>query len=181
VKTVLVDASSAILLFKADLFDILLQAYRVVMVSTVFQEVTVSGLPGFAYFCRKQENGQLHVIQVDTSGLPAAMKGLIRLGPGERDTIYAFASGRADFILLDDRKGAQYCRSNKIPHANALLCPKLLFFSGLLDAQRCKGAFKALLKIGYYSKDVICYACSCTGNELTDFLSEVETGPMGLN
>ena len=48
----IVDASSAIILFKAGLFGRLAQTYRLLMTASVLSEVTRSGYPGSEFFQR---------------------------------------------------------------------------------------------------------------------------------
>jgi len=106
-KTALIDASSAILLYKAELFEAVASAYDLAMAPAVFQEVTVA-----------------------------------------------------------DRMGAAY------PYINALLCPRILHWTGRLDRPHYLRAFDYLLKQGRYSFYVIEFAKKCNAQRLAFFMPE---------
>ena len=168
-KRALVDASSAILLYKADIFDAVAGVYRLSVVPAVLDEITVPGRSGadrFAdYFDAKR------VVLSESGGCNAAAAADTgNLDAGERDTILAFEERCADFIIIDDRKGAQYCRDRHLPYINALLCPKLLFLAGVIERQTCRSATDALIQNGRYSRSIISYAEKCSTKALTPFL-----------
>lgn len=167
-KAVLIDASSAILLYKAGLFDAVAAAYRLMMTPAVYQEVTVAGRNGadrFEAFCRSR--------RIEVTAKPERNDlddGLSSLGSGERETLLVYAVGGADFVILDDRKGVACCRSRGIPHINALLCPKILRWSGRLDRDAYTRAFAHLLDQGRYGSHVVEFAIECHRSRMCDFL-----------
>jgi predicted nucleic acid-binding protein len=164
---VLLDASSAILLHKADLLEAVTNAFAVYTVPSVFREITVAGRQGEAWFVQAlhMEKIRLHPVDEDTTG-NIHLNGL---GPGERNTLIAFALGTTRFIIIDDLKGVKTCRAMAIPHINALLCPKILFWTGRIDRQTCAASFDFLLKTGRYSTYVAEYARQCTAGQMTFF------------
>ncbi|MDA8141702.1 MAG: hypothetical protein M0036_23915 [Desulfobacteraceae bacterium] len=167
-KLVLVDASSAILLFKAALLERVAACYELTAVPAVYKEITVAGQPGALFFERMVSGGLLRVCGHER---PAALfQGFHTLGAGERDTMIAFFQYPINFVIMDDRKGASLCRSKKIPYINALLCPKILLFSGHADAGVCEEAFGRLLRIGRYSRWVREFAERAQRSDLELFL-----------
>ncbi len=168
-KTAVIDASSAILLFKADLLELMAAAFRLCVVPAVVQEITVAGRYGAAEFKAAAAAGLLEAVAPPRAdGLPR----LAALDKGERDTILAFEQGAADFIIMDDRKGALYCRSRRIPYINALLCPGVLGAAGYLDENAQSTAFDRVLRLGRYSRWVTDFARACTLRDLRRFLPD---------
>ena len=171
-KSVLIDASSAILLFKAELFVPLAEIYRVSVVPSVMEEVTVPDRPGTLFFQEMVSKGLMTVEPVDMP-LKADPK-LSTLDRGERDTMIAFDQIKANFIIIDDRKGALWCRSRNVPYVNALLCTKLLWLSGRLNEENHLCRFEQLLQIGRYSRWVVDFAQCCDKKDLDPFLPNQE-------
>jgi hypothetical protein len=168
-KRALIDASSAILLYKAALFEAVASAYDLAMAPAVFQEVTVADRPGAAHFDAACRLGRIDVPCGCIEPRQALLGGL---GAGERETLCIYAAGGVDFVILDDRKGANYCRSQSIPYINALLCPKILHWAGLLDRPACTRAFDYLLGQGRYSSHVIEFAKKCNHQRLAFFMPD---------
>jgi len=165
-KTGLIDASSAILLYKANLFTAVSAAYRLKVAPAVLKEITVVKRKGASFFRRAFDTGSLFPAEPgpepDASNLPA-------LGEGERETLMAFRNDQGDFVIIDDGRGAAACRTDAIPYINALLCPKLLHWAGALDRGACDAAFNTILAVGRYSKQVVDYVETCTPDMLSGF------------
>ncbi|MCP4692531.1 MAG: hypothetical protein GY859_31090, partial [Desulfobacterales bacterium] len=117
-KKVLIDASSAILLFKADLFENLLRLYNVRVADAVYDELNVSGRDGSEAFRNYRLNGNLSVCDgKNTKTTPSKeFPDVSFLHGGERETIRQYIQGGGSFIIIDDYKGARYCRDYKIPY-----------------------------------------------------------------
>jgi len=169
-KRALIDASSAILLHKAGLFDTMVSAYRLMMTPAVCREVTVEGRRGAAHFKDALRRGCINIVQAPTEAYGDS--GLSRLGAGERDTLCAYRGGGVDFVILDDRKGVAFCRSGAIPHINALLCPKILHWAGHLDRSARARAIACLLDEGRYGRYVIDFAMKSDVQRLRVFLPD---------
>ena len=169
-KTALIDASSAILLYKADLFDAVSSAYHLVMAPAVFQEVTVAGRQGAAHFDEVCRWGQIRIASGPIG--PYGEEKLSGMGAGERETLCMYDKGGVDFVILDDRKGASYCRSQTIPYINALLCPKILHWAGMIDGSAYIQALEHLLDQGRYSRQVVEFEIKCNHQELAFFMPD---------
>ena len=106
-KRVIVDSSSAILLYKTDLFRNLTDAYNVILPESVYHEISIDGYKGSKYFKSYYKDSKL------TLATPESDENYnIKLGKGERDSILLFYQDYGDFVILDDAKGAKFCRNN---------------------------------------------------------------------
>jgi hypothetical protein len=169
----LIDASSAILLFKAGLIAASCHAFHLLMTRSVFEEVAVPEQPG------AEDLRELTGRQPGISLLPdpaGALAGSIttdidRLHRGERDTLAHYLRGAARFVIIDDGRGVQVCRRHAIPHVNALLLPKLLFFADRLSAQQAHRYFTRIQSLGRYSGTVVARADAFKKGDLAYFLS----------
>lgn len=161
VKKPLVDSSSAILLYKAGLFERLTEIYQVMLTEVVFAELTCAGYPGAGVF---KESAVTLFCPVSAAGIDQS------LGKGERDTIAGYLQGFGDFVLIDDGSGARYCKEKGIPFINALLVPKVLFLAGIMEEAEQHGKRELLMNIGRYSRKVVEYAADCGRKELEPFI-----------
>lgn len=171
--TALIDASSAILLFKAGLIQSCCKAFRLHMTRSVFNEVTVKDRPG-AVDLREMacEQPGATVLEDPAGTLPDHAGDLLRLHRGERDTLHHFMNGAARFVIIDDGKGVQACRRHGIPHVNALLCPKLLHFFHQMPEQQVPLFFNRISRLGRYSRDVVTWARMCGRSDLKFFIDQ---------
>ena len=167
-KRTLVDASSAILLSKTGLFRRLTEMYQVVMAEAVYGEITRTGYPGAAGFSAARCAGEIRVLSPGAARFPEAEA--LLSGLGERDTIRLFSRGDGDFIIIDDRKGAGFCRSVGIPYINALLFPRILMLAGELSEDECRRRTGDLLKNGRYSPKIVRVAAAVSQERLHRFL-----------
>ncbi|OQX08683.1 MAG: hypothetical protein BWK80_47885 [Desulfobacteraceae bacterium IS3] len=165
-KTILIDASSAILLFKCGLFQNLTETYQVIMTQAVYEEVTREGYPAAEEF---REYGIRNRIII--SPLNEGREAVPSLrGRGEQETVCRYLAGIGDFILIDDRKGAGCCRDKGIPYINALLVPRILFIARKISQADCCRKTAAIIRIGRYSEKIIAYAMNCPEQSVQFFL-----------
>lgn len=166
-KAVLVDSSSAILLYKTGLFDRLTACYQVRLAKAVYQELTHPGYPGARYFLEIKARQMIRLFSPPPGKPPRPLLGM---GAGEQRTLQGFLAGNGDFILIDDGKGASFCRKQGIPYINALLVPRLLYLGGRISLSEYQEKTGAILKIGWYSAAIIDYARFCPAGRLSFFL-----------
>ena len=171
-KKVLIDSSSAILLFKSGLFDRLINIFEVIISNSVYKELTIKALAGSNEFKNYIQNHKITVCRPQVDNLFSFHKAdsLLKLDAGEQDTILMFQKGNADFIMIDDGKGAGYCRQNQIPYINALLFPKILLFSDNISQTECRSSIELVIALGRYSREIIEYALRCDKENLEFFL-----------
>ena len=171
-KRGIIDASSAILLFKAGLFDELVGTYQIVLAKSVYQEVSRSGYPGARSFGRYYLNRQYEVCSVNRlkKTPPGYAAALSALGKGEKDTIMLFLNGDADFIIIDDGRGAGFCRDHLIPYINSLLVARILLLSRMISEDVFQKKIEMLTRAGRYSQKIIDYALTCPSQEMTLFM-----------
>ncbi len=168
-KTVLIDASSAILLYKAGWMMPLMENYRVGTGPAAFREMTVANYPGAISFSHWQQQAR---IALHTCGVPLADRpaNLQRLGPGERECIELYYQGAGDFILVDDGPAAAFCRREAIPYINALLVPRLLSPGADSRHPDVATAMQHINVTGRYARWIWDYARSCPPEDLAFFL-----------
>ncbi|MEZ4529362.1 MAG: hypothetical protein R2941_25920 [Desulfobacterales bacterium] len=174
-KTVLADASSLILLFRVGLFPALISFFRTVLAESVYGEVTVKGYPGAELFEKACADGHL---LVRSTGLDSAVRFPELLMPsqavkhGEGDTIRLWLAGEGDFLLMDDYKGAVFCRNHGIPYISAILFPRILRLTGHFSPDECAEKTDQIVRNGRYSKKIIAYARNCPDGALLFFSGE---------
>ncbi len=180
-KKVFIDASSAILLYKSDLFAPLLNAWQLIMSPEVFREITKTGYPGVAYFktLQKKTHDSAAPIIFREPG-PAdhplfAQKNFLAMDKGEKETIQIFCNSNGfkktgAFVLVDDGRAARLCHAQQIPFINALLVPKLFWYSGVMDQKTYLKKTTQLCELGRYSKKIIEMAGQFSRKELTYFI-----------
>jgi hypothetical protein len=168
-KSILIDASSAILLFKSGWMDPLMEHYRVGTGPAAFREMTVADYPGASAFRQWQQEERL---VLHAHCLPAVSVGTDRNGldPGERECITLFLSGIGMFVVIDDGPGAAFCRREAIPYVNALLIPRLLSPASATARANVKTAMQQIFAIGRYAPWVLEYALTCPSEDLMFFL-----------
>ncbi len=165
-RPVLIDASSAILLFKASIFEPVAAAYRLSAGGSVCRELTCDGYPGAETFRQAMEEGSLVCRPVATAAasLPSA------LHAGERDTLTLLLGGEGDFVIVDDREAALFCRRRGLPYINALLCPRILALAGRIAPEEVGEYMSRLLRVGRYGGEIIAFARTCDDERLLSFL-----------
>lgn len=170
---VFTDASSAILLYRSGLFPRAALAFSLILAGEVFREVSLDHYPGAVLFRRMAETGQIRIEETKSS-LPdcSALAGFAAMDRGEQDTLscyLAFKGKEKAFVLMDDGKGARFCDRHGIPFINALLVPKIFWYSGLMDENEAQHQMKVLLRIGRYSPRIMERANLLSAEDLAFF------------
>jgi hypothetical protein len=169
-RRVLIDSSSALLLYRAGILEHTLAAYRVVTSRRVLDELARGGREGAEDFLKYGTLGEIEVCHDFRCCLPD-----LPLRGGERDVVLLYLSGSAEFIIIDDGKAAGYCRQNRIPYMNALLVPKVFIQSGRLDEPAGLKAFEDLVRLGRYAQWVLQFARGAARSDLEFFLDRPYT------
>jgi predicted nucleic acid-binding protein len=149
-KSFISDSSSLILLAKSDLLSLLCKNARIFITQTISEEIRFNSKDsqliqdliskGEITVKRMQEKRK------EESGLP------VSLGKGERTALALFKDIEIDYLLLDDKKAAIYCRKNSIPYINALLIPHYLRNREVIDDQMMEERIELLNRIGRYAR-----------------------------
>jgi hypothetical protein len=167
-KRVVIDTSSAILLFKSGWMGPVMACYRAVIGPMVFREMTVGGYPGAAAFSRWQSEKRI-IIENAQALADDPTPGRGRLDPGEQECIDLYHSGAGSFLIIDDGRGAAHCRRQGIPFINALLVPRLLQHASVGNGADWQAALLEIFRIGRYAPWVKAYALSCPDDHLALF------------
>jgi predicted nucleic acid-binding protein len=144
-KSFISDSSSLILLAKADLLGLLCRNARIFITQAISEEISFnskdSQLIQNLIFA-----GEITIKKIKDSGSPAS------LDKGERTAVTLFREMDADYLLLDDKKAAIYCKKNSLPYINALLIPHYLRSCNAIDDRIMKEKISLLNQIGRYAK-----------------------------
>lgn len=162
-KRALLDASSAILLYKTGLLEAFTGVFHVFIPRSVQQELTNKNRSGAAAFAHHAMADTIRVIVTDNvvPNPTAHSEAMNSLGRGERDTITCLKAGKGDFVVTDDGRAARYCRDKALPFINALLFPRLLYFAGIMSFNESKTKMETIIHIGRYSSQITAWAFSC--------------------
>ncbi len=164
-RKIIADSSSLILLFKCGAAEDLLNNCCCIIPEPVRDELTAQGHDGSDFFDQCIRKGAL-TVKIHAGG--AAIS--ISLHKGEMGVISLYNEGAGQYIIIDDGRGAAFCRNNTIPYINALLAVKILFFSGIISRKKFDVAYLWLKSNGRYSKAVIEWADAAGFQELKEFL-----------
>jgi len=166
-RNVIIDSSSAILLYRCNIFSSLMKYCNPVIPKAVFEELTVQGYGGADMFNDLCSAGRIEVHDV----APGKADNLCgHLHQGEREAIELFYEGKGDFIIIDDGKGGAFCRDNKIPYINALLAVKILFIRRFISDKEFIDAWSWLIANGRYSDKVKDWAGNADESKLAAFM-----------
>jgi hypothetical protein len=170
-KALILDSSSAILLEKSDLLNELLDDYQVILTEAVFRELTMNAYPSADVFHAKFQDSAIDVepLSADLEINDHHMRDLATMGLGEAETIKKYLSGRGDFVMLDDGRGARFCLKQQIPFINALLFPKILYFADGLSWEDYLLKTGEIKRLGRYSRNIIRKAQDLSRSELSRF------------
>ncbi len=170
------DSSSAILLERTGLFDQLLQHVNVMMSTAVYTEITKPGYPGEDRFKTNYHNKLFRIAPFIEPGIESPLikenSDLKRWGIGERETIYLYLKNKDGYILIDDGKATRWCFKHEVPFINALLVPKIFWYSGIISEKEYISKTDKLCTIGRYSNKVKAFAKDCTMEDLSYFIGE---------
>jgi len=171
---VYLDASSAILLFRAGLFEQTARIFSLVLAHEVFREINQDGYPGAGHFRDMAASGKIKVLEPKPHfTFPRGMTGFSALDTGEQETIARYLGSESpagSFILMDDGQGARFCCHHHIPFINALLVPKIFWYSGLMKETQAKEKMQLLTGLGRYSRRIISKAGKLSCEDLADFI-----------
>lgn len=172
---VYIDASSAILLYKAGLFIQCSRCFSLIMETAVYKEVCVPDHPGANFFSSMVPKNSVAVCKSGPDrqaniNLPK------NLDLGERQTLALYFQNAGpdtpSFIIIDDAKAARFCLNHKVPFINALLIPKILWFAGLLNKNDYLDKTALVIEKGRYSRTVIEKAKALSSSDLAWFIPD---------
>ena len=149
-KSFISDSSSLILLAKADLLELLCKNARIFITPTISKEILFnskdSELIQVLISIGEIAVKRMKEMRMEENELP------ISLDKGERSALALFKKMEVDYLLLDDKKAAAYCKKYSIPYINALLIPLYLRNCMAIDDQMMKKKIEFLNGIGRYAE-----------------------------
>ncbi|MGA1844203.1 MAG: hypothetical protein ACMUIS_06535 [bacterium] len=139
------DSSSLILLAKAELLGLLCQNAHLYITPAIRAEIIFDS-PDSRVIRALIFTGEIAVRNPEDELRPSS------LDLGEKTAISLFNCMRVDYLLIDDRKAALYCRRHAIPYINALLVPCYLRGCGAMDGETMREKIGVLTGIGRYAQ-----------------------------
>jgi len=150
---IICDTSSLILLYKAGLSDYLVSNYEVIITDEVNRELCKDGYAGGCYFKGLIINGNIRT--VNSAG---TFKTGTAMDMGELTVLESFIFGAGECILMDDGRGARYCRDNGLPYVNALLVIRSMFLRRRCSESFYEAKFDWFSQWGRYSRSILDWA-----------------------
>ncbi len=154
-KTLVMDASSLILLGKCGLIEVLSKEFRVIIPRKVFDEVAdeeiVKQYPDANVIAELVHGGKIEVTSIEKR----SVKFPITLDEGETETILLARQMENAILVTDDGKAIKACRYLKIPF---IISPKVvtdLYRTGKISMTEAKRSIEKLGIIGRYSPEII--------------------------
>lgn len=168
-REVLLDSSSLILLYKANLIPALCHHYQPVIAEEVFREITRNNKAGTDEFTRLTRDKRIIVLPHISKQVHPDLKDNTTMGAGELKTLHHARSGRGTFIIIDDLQAIRFCIRKHLPFINALLFPRILYLAGTIPYVHSSQHFTTLCNTGHYSEKVINKALSLKRDEVRQF------------
>jgi len=156
---IVLDASTAILLAKAELLDRFLRdaGQLVVMPSEVRDECRGRDSLDAKLIGRAIEEKRISVKSVDRRGVVQQLIADFGLGIGEAAAI-ALASSNGGLVATDDKRAINACKVLRIPFTTALSVLTRMYEKGLVDRSEALGRLEALARYGRYKKAMVATA-----------------------
>jgi predicted nucleic acid-binding protein len=154
-KTLVMDASSLILLGKCSLIEVLSKEFRVIIPRKVFDEVAdeeiVKQYPDANVIAELVHDGKIEVTPIEKR----SVKFPITLDEGETEAILLARQTENAILVTDDGKAIKACRYLKVPF---IISPKVvtdLYRTGKISMTEAKRSIEKLGIIGRYSPEII--------------------------
>jgi len=154
---IVMDASTAILLAKADLLDEFIHQVTgpVVMPTSVKQECCARDSLDAWLIGRAIQEKRIAVKSVAQRGLVEELSRKFALGAGEAAAI-ALASGRKGALVAsDDRRAINACKLLRIPFTTALSVLTRMWEKGALTKKEALAKLEILARFGRYKEEMV--------------------------
>ena len=154
---IVMDASTAILLAKAELLDEFIQAVAepVVMPREVEEECCSRDSPDAWSIKRAVEERRIRVKTVERKALIGELGLEFTLGTGEA-AVLALATGhRGVLVATDDKRAINACKLLRIPFTTALSVLVRMREKGALSSEEALEKLETLAAFGRYRKDMV--------------------------
>jgi len=171
-KSVIIDTSSAILLYKSGLITQLVNHYQTLMTPSVYGELTEHGYPGsdtFRLLCKSRQIDLLDSPDSASASLESYPE-LPVLNQGERDTIHHQMLGMGDFSIIDDGRALRYCKRVGLPFINALLFPRIMLLIQSITDSEYHARSAEIIRFGWYTDRIIEIAANFPERSIQPFL-----------
>lgn len=154
--TIVIDATSLILLAKAGLLEILVERNKVNAPRLVYEEVIKGkdkGREDSMLVERLMMEKQLSIVSVNES-VKNRVEKMLNLKGGELEVV-SFALGKSHIILTDDRKCLSAAKALKIDFITSLDVIASLYKNGAISKHKAAECIETLEEYGWYKKNLI--------------------------
>lgn len=166
-KRLVADASSLILLTKANVIEKVLERNVITIPSQVYEEVVVKGKEkgrkDAFQIEHYKEDGKVEVRAVKPK-IKERIEKIFNLYGGEGVAV-ALAIELNTPILCDDRKGRNACKVLELKCSSALNILLALYKKGKLTKKEAKESLEKLSRYGWYKQELIDYVKDQIGGE----------------
>lgn len=156
--TVVSDASTLVLLVKAEIIDDLLEIANLLVPQKVYKEAVVRGKEKGAEDAYKIEKliqeGRIQVKEVPKAKLDH-IQSLFGLKSGERDTIALAQTLDIQNVLTDDKKAINACKVLNLKFETAINILVQLKRHGIISMEKAKDALDKLEEFGWYDNVIM--------------------------
>lgn len=155
---IVADSSVLILLAKCSLIKTLCDAYKVIVPSSVIDEVASYGLqkkyPDAVAIAELVTNRKLKVQSPENHVISFS----VSLGQGEKDALLLARESKKSLLATDDLKAIKTAKFLNLPF---IITPRIvidLFKLSMISREQARKALEKLRVIGRYSPDIIAHA-----------------------
>lgn len=154
---IILDASTAILLAKAELLDIFVGGHGepVIMPREVREECRGRDSIDARLIQRAIEDKLISVEAVKRRSAVEQLVDDFGLGRGEAAAIALATASRSALVATDDKRAINACKVLKLPFATAISILTRLYEKGLLSRREALEKLEILASYGRYKKDII--------------------------
>lgn len=152
------DASTLILLARAELLDAFLEDYQgtVLIPSAVETEcVRVASAPGAAVIRERIGSGRIKVRRLRREVAIEKLMADFRIGRGEAEALVLAQTSKADLVASDDRQAIRACKFLGIHFTTALAFLVRAAEKGLMSPADAQASLRRLVECGRYQAAII--------------------------
>lgn len=156
--TLVSDATSLILLAKANLLEVFVRRNKVVIPKLVYEEVGKGkdkGREDIILVEKLIAKNQLSVVSVNNT-IKDKIANILNLKGGEQEVI-AIASEKGHTIITDDKKCINAAKALDIGFVTSLDVVVALYKKGAISKEKATNSIYILEEYGWYSRDLIKY------------------------
>jgi predicted nucleic acid-binding protein len=155
---VVFDASTLILLARAELLDVFLGDYQeAVLIPAAVQVecVAIVSAPGAVLIRERIRSGRIRVKRIRSDLAVTKLMADFRLGRGEAEVLVLARAQKADLVASDDRQAIRACKLLGIPFTTALAFLIRAAEKRLLTTEEAQASLRRLVRFGRHEAAIV--------------------------